>query len=354
MLGIREPILSLRRCCMELYTGFDLHSNNSYVGIIDEGGRRLWKKKLRNDPSLILETLQPFKKDIKGIVVESTYNWYWLVDRLMEEGYRLHLANPSKIEQYSGLKHADDEHDAFWLAEMLRLKILPEGFIYPKEQRPLRDLLRKRGHLVRLRTSLIVSLQNILARNIGAKMKTNHIKALKEDRVSPLLAADDDLSLAGRVSKDAIDSLTRQITAIEVVVEKKIELKKPYDLLSTMPGVGRVLALTIMMETGPIDRFADVGNYVSYCRKVPAGRFSNEKKKGTNNTKNGNKYLSWAFAEAGELARRFDPEARAYYDRKRRKTNAPIAHSALAHKLARAAFYIMRDEVPFMHEKAFA
>ncbi len=121
-----------------------------------------------------------------------------------------------------------------------------------------------------------------------------------------------------------------------------------------MPGVGRVLALTIMMEAGPIDRFADAGKYVSYCRKVPAARFSNDKKKGTNNRKNGNKHLSWAFAEAAELARRFDPKATAYYDRKRRRTNAPIAHSALAHKLARAAFYIMRDGVPFVSEKAFA
>ncbi|MGD1074886.1 MAG: transposase [Thermodesulfovibrionales bacterium] len=277
-----------------------------------------------------------------------------MVDLLMDAGYRVHLANPSRVEQYAGLKHGDDEHDAFWLAEMLRLKILPEGFIYPKTQRPPRDLLRKRGHPVRLRTSLILSLQNILARNVGTKMRANHMKALKKDRVAPLLAYDDDLSLAGRVSKDAIDSLTRQITAIEVAVEKKIDLKRPYDLLLTKPGVGRVLALTIMLETGPIHRFADVGNYVSYCRKVPAGRFSNDKKKGTNNTKNGNKYLSWAFAEAGELARRFDPLARAYYDRKQRRTNAPIAHSALSNKVARAAFYIMRDGVPFMPKKAFS
>jgi transposase len=184
---------------------------------------------------------------------------------------------------------------------------------------------------VRLRTSLIVSLQNILARNIGDKMKTNDIKALKEDRVTPLLAGNDDISLAGRVSKEAIDSLTRQIKAIEVAVEKKMDLRKPYDLLLSMPGVGRVLALTIMMERGPIGRFTKVGNYVSYCRKVPAGRFSNEKKKGTGNRKNGNKYLSWAYAEASELARRLDAESRTYHDRKRRHTNAPIAHSTLAH-----------------------
>ena len=286
-------------------------------------------------------------------MVESTYNWYWLVDLMMEEGYRVHLANPSRIEQYSGLKHGDDEDDAFWLAEMLRLKILPEGYIYPKEQRPLRDLLRKRGHLVRIRTSLIQSLQNILARNMGSKMNTHHLKSLNTDYVTPLLAGNDDLSLAGKVSKDAIDALTRQIKAIEVVVEKRIDIRRPYDLLLSLPGVGRVLALTIMMETGPIGRFREVGNYVSYCRKVPAARFSNEKKKGTTNKKNGNKYLSWAYAEAAELARRLDSEAKAYYDRKLRRTNAPVAHSALAHKLARAAYYMIRDGVPFMPERAF-
>lgn len=338
---------------MRLYTGIDLHSSNSYVGIIDEDGKRVWKKRLRNDPDLISATLSPFKEDIVDIVVESTYNWYWLVDLLIEEGYRVHLANPSGVQQYSGLKHSDDEHDAFWLAEMLRLNILPEGYIYPKAHRPLRDLLRKRGHLVRLRTSLITSLQNILARNVGSKMNANHIKALTTDHVAPLLAGNDDLSLAGRVSKEAIDVLSRQIRTIEVVVEKKIDLRKPYDLLMGMPGVGRVLALTIMMETGPIDRFPAVGNYVSYCRKVPSARFSNDKKKGIGNRKNGNKHLAWAYSEAAELARRFDSEARTYYDRKRRRTNEPIAYNALAHKLARAAYYIMKDCVPFMPEKAF-
>jgi transposase len=198
------------------------------------------EKKLRNDPNLILAALNPFREDIAGVVVESTFNWYWAVDPLIEEGYKVHLANPSRIQQYSGLKHGDDEHDAFWLAEMLRLKILPEGYIHPKKQRPLRDLLRKREHLVRVRTSLIQSLQNILARNMGTKMNTNRMKALRTDRVTPLLGGDDDLSRAGKVSKDAIDALTRQIKSIEVAVEKKMDIRRPYDLLLSMPGVGRV------------------------------------------------------------------------------------------------------------------
>jgi transposase len=354
MLKVKRPISTLRRCRMKLYTGFDLHSNNSYVAIIDEEGKRIFKKKLPNDPAVIRQTLRPLKGDIEGIVVESTYNWYWLVDLLKEEGYRVHLANPSKIQQYSGLKYSHDKHDAFWLAEMLKLGILPEGYIYPKEERPIRDLLRKRGHLVRLRTSLIVSLQNIIVRNVGSKLGANEVKALRTDRVAPLLESNKDLALAGRVSKETIDFLTRQISAIETIIEEKLQLSSPYDRLLSVPGVGKILALTIMLETGSVDRFPKVGNYVSYCRKVPAGRFSNDKKKGAGNRKSGNKYLAWAFSEAAELARRFDAQARRYFDRKLQKTNAPVAHSALAHKLARASYYIMRDGVVFMPNKAFA
>jgi transposase len=236
---------------------------------------------------------------------------------------------------------------------MLRLGILPEGYIYPKEDRPIRDLLRKRRHLVKLRTSLMVSLQNIVSRSLGGKMKTSDIKVLAEDRVTPLFAEKEDLALAGRVSKEAINSLTRQINTIEGAVEKKMDLRGPYDHLLSMAGVGRILGLTIMLETGPIERFEKVGNYASYCRKVPSTWKSNDKKKGKGNVKNGNKYLAWAFSEASDLARRFDDDARKYYDRKRKRTNDPIAHSALAHKLCRAAYYIMRDGVPFTAEKAF-
>jgi transposase len=336
-----------------LYAGSDLHGNNNLLGIVDEQGKRIFKKRLPNEPQLMLDVLKPFQEEIIGVVVESTYNWYWLVDALMEEGYKVHLANPSAIQQYSGLKHADDNHDAFWLAEMLRLGILPEGYIYPKEERSVRDLLRKRGHLVRLRTSLVISLQNILSRNLGRKVNVNDVKSLREDRITPLLEMNEDLTLAGRISKEAIDHLTHQIYKIEWVVQKKIALKEEYRYLLTLFGVGKILSLTIMLETGPIGRFPTVGDYVSYCRKVPSQWTSNGKKKGSGNSKNGNKYLAWAYSEASEFARRLYPEARAYYQRKMHKTNAAVAHSALAHKLARAAYYVMRDHVPFQPEKLF-
>jgi transposase len=339
---------------MGLYAGVDLHARNSYFALVDAAGGRVFTKRVSNDPEVIFRLLHPYKEELTGVVVESTFNWYWLVDGLMDAGFKVHLANPCAIQKYKGLKHADDESEAVWLADMLRLGILPEGYIYPREDRLVRDLLRKRMHLVKLRTSLINSLQNILARNGPVSLGAAKIKQLTEDHVSGLLDWNEDLALSGRVSKETIDYLTGQIRSIERVVEKKVQLKPEYDFLRTMPGVGAILSLTIMLETGPVDRFAKVGNYASYCRKVPVSWTSDGKKKGDANKKNGNKYLAWAFSEAAELARRFDATARAFYNRKASRTNFMIAHSALAHKLARAAYYIMRDQVPFDKEKLFA
>jgi len=338
---------------MKLYVGVDLHANNNFIAMVDRKGKRVDQKKLSNDLFVILDFLKPYQKDIVGIAVESTFNWYWVVDGLMDSDYPVHLANPSAMQPYSGLKHLDDKHDAFWLGQMLRLGILPEGYIYPKEDRPIRDLLRKRRHLVKLRTSLMVSLQNIISRNYGVKFRANEIKRLKEDRVSPLLESHPDLALAGLTSKEMIDQLTRQIQKIEGVIVQRVQLREAYRYLPTLAGVGKILALTIMLETGPIGRFADVGHYASYCRKVPSRWTSNEKTKGKGNQKNGNKYLAWAFSEAAEFARRFHVQARSYYTRKMRQTNSRVAYSALAHKLARAAYYVMKDQVPFRPEKLF-
>ncbi len=339
---------------MGLYAGVDLHARNSYFAVVDAAGVKVLTKRFSNEREVVLRVLDPYRDQVRGVVVESTFNWYWLVDGLMDAGFKVHLANPCAIEKYKGLKHADDKSDAVWLADMLRMGILPEGYIYPREDRSVRDLLRKRGHLVKLRTSLINSLQNILARNGCIRIGAAKIKQLTQDHISPLLDGDDDLALSGRVSKETIDYLTRQINNVEKVVESKVQLKEAYKLLMTMPGVGTILGLTIMLETGPIDRFAHVGKYASYCRKVPTRWISAGKGKGSGNKKNGNKYLAWAFSEAAELARRFDGTALAFYNRKATKTNFMIAHSALAHKLARAAYYIMRDGVPFDKEKLFA
>ncbi len=164
---------------MNYYVGIDLHSNNSYLAIINEKGEVKFKGKPANDVGVILKALKTFERNfIVGIVVESTFNWYWLVDALQEAGYKVHLANPSEMEQYTGLKHTDDKSDAIWLAEMLRLKILPTGYIYPREERALRDLLRKRMLLVRHRTSLLISLKGTIHNWTGDTISRSGIKKM--------------------------------------------------------------------------------------------------------------------------------------------------------------------------------
>jgi transposase len=338
---------------MALYVGIDLHSSNAYVGILDGGNRRIGQARVRNDILQVLQVLSPYGQEVQGVVVESTYNWYWLVDGLMEAGYRVHLANPAAIQQYTGLKHCDDRHDAFWLATMLKLGILPQGYIYPKEERPVRDLLRKRGHLVRLRTSLMISLQGVITRNSGCRVAGHKVKALRTNHVQPHLCGNEDLELVGSVSKECIDDLTRHIQRIERRVEERAKSKSGYEKLLTIPGVGKILALTILLESGPMERFKKVGNYASYCRKVRSRWESNGKWKGHGNIKNGNRYLAWAFSEVAEIARRYDPACQAYYERKQAKGHRMVAHAALAHKLTRAAYYVLRDHVDFCPEKLF-
>jgi transposase len=339
---------------MQLYAGIDLHASNNYLAVIDENGKRIFKQRLPNESEVILLKLGRFQEEMAGVVVESTFNWYWLVDLLQEAGYRVNLANPAAIQKYTGLKHSDDKHDAFWLAEMLRLGILPKGYIYPKEERPVRDLLRKRGHLVRLRTSLILSLQNIIVRSKSIQLNSNDIKNFRITTFESIMGSNEDLATACVISKESIDFLTERIKAVESIIEQKVKLKDQYRHLLTIPGIGKILALTIMLETGSVERFPKVGDYVSYCRKVNTKWTSNEKKKGKGNKKNGNKYLAWAFSEAAEIARRYNTQCLDWYNRKKQKANFMVAHQALAHKLARAAYCIMKENVAYMPGKLFS
>ena len=337
---------------MRVYAGIDLHSSNNYIGVIDGQDRRLYKKRLPNDLDTILSALAPFKKDLAGVVVESTYNWYWLVDGLQEHGYKVHLANPAAIKQYEGLKHTDDKWDAFWLAHMRRLNILPEGYIYPKDHRPVRDLLRRRLLFVRHRTAHLLSLQSMITRNLGTQMSGNAIKKLDGADVKELFDSPH-LVFAGENNIAVISFLTDIIKRIEKQVMSDVKLRKEFKLLMTIPGIGKILALTIMLEAGDISRFPKVGNYSSYCRCVRSERLSNGKKKGENNTKNGNRYLSWAYVEAANFAIRFCPEAQRFYQRKKAKTNGVVAIKALANKIARASYYVMRDQVAYDVSKLF-
>jgi transposase len=339
---------------MSLYGGIDLHVNNSVIVLLNEQDEVIYRKRLPNELSTILEQLAPYRTGLKGIVVESTYNWYWLVDGLMEADYRVHLANPAAIQQYNGLKYSDDHSDARWLAHLLRLAVLPEGYLYPKAERAIRDLLRKRAHLVRQHTSNVLSVQNIMARNTGARFSIKRIQALTKKELQSLLAEETQV-LAVTSSLTVLDCLRQQIKMLEKTVHQRLHRTPSYEQLLTVQGIGTILAQTIALETGDIRRFPTVGNYASYCRCVDSTKLSNGKRKGTGNVKNGNPYLAWAYMEAAQFALRFQPEAQRFYQRKLAKSrnNTILARKSVAHKLSRACYYIMRDRMPFEATKAF-
>ena len=337
---------------MKLYCGIDLHSNNSVIVILDEVDKVVYQKRLTNDLATILKQLSVYKSKITAIAIESTFNWYWLVDGLMEAGYAIKLVNTAAVQTYSGLKHTDDKDDARWLAHLMRLGILPTGYIYPKEDRAVRDLLRKRSQLVRQSTTNILSLQNILARNTSQSLSSYRIKKLNDEEAEKLLD-NPTITLALKSNLNVIRCLQSSITEIEVTVLKQTRARAEFKKLLTVSGIGKILGLTIMLESGDMSRFAKVGNFSSYCRCVKSERLSNGKKKGENNRKNGNKYLAWAFIEAANFAIRYNDNVKSFYQKKKAKTNGIIATKAVANKLARACYHVLRDQVPFDVEKAF-
>jgi transposase len=334
------------------YCGIDLHSNNSVVVISDEEDRLLCERRLPNDLAQIVAVLAPYREELVGVVVESTYNWYFLVDGLMDAGYRVHLAHPSAIKKYEGLKYSGDFADAAYLAHLLRLGLLAEGYIYPREERAARDLARKRMQLVRCCTAQILSIENIVARQTGGRMKSLAIKQLTAKQVKAL-GFMPDVTLAVECNRAVSQVLQERIEMLERRLQERVKLRSEYRLLKTVPGIGEVLATTIMLETGTVARFAQVGNFSSYCRCVNSLRESNNKKKGEGNAKNGNKYLSWAFVEAANFALRYCPQAKSFYERKRRKTNRIVALKAVAHKLARACYHMLREQKPFEVNRCF-
>jgi transposase len=332
--------------------GLDLHSNNVMIGVINQDGKRVAHRKLDCDLKQVVEFLAPLKPQLQSMAVESTFNWYWLVDGLRARGYSIDLANPAKIEQYSGIKHADDKDDAYYLAELQRLKILPQAYVYDPQLRPVRDLLRRRSGLVHQRTALLLSFKSLYVRTTGEQLNLSEAKKLEPKEASKLYEHPAN-QLIAQVQAEHIQALDKSIRRIEKAVLGCAREIPMYEKLLTIPGVGRILALTITMEVGDIQRFKSDGDFASYCRMVDARHLSNGKCKAQNNQKCGNKYLAWTFIEAANFSRRYDESCRRWYDRKAAKTSKIIATKALGCKLAKAAWHVMAGPCDYEAKRMF-
>jgi len=324
---------TMRRPKDKLMAGMDLHSNNVMIGVINQDGVRVAHRKLDCDLKAVVEFLKPFKGQLQSTAVESTFNWYWLVDGLREAGYPIDLA-------------------AYHLAELQRLKILPKAHVYDPELRPVRDLLRRRTGLVHQRTALLLSFKSLHARTTGQKLDLSEAKKMEPKEAAKLYQHPAN-QLIAQVQAEHMQALDKSIRRIEQAVLGCARELPLYERLLSIPGIGRILGMTITMEVGDIGRFKTDGDFASYCRTVDARRLSNGKPKADNNRKCGNKYLAWAFVEAANFSRRYDEECRRWYDRKAARTSKVIATKALACKLAKAAWHVMARQCDYDPQRMF-
>lgn len=325
------------------YCGADQQGNNVFVTLCDGEGKRVMERRVKASLAAVNTALAPHWDRVKQVPVESTYNWYWFVDGLRSQGRDVRLANPAKMDQYSGLKVSDDASDEGWIAEQMRLGILPESYVYPPEVRPIRDALRRRMLIVWQRTQTLLSLESLFARQALSCPRVDELKSWTGAEVDGLK-----LDAFTRLQVESLLSVLRQLDQvahrIESAVQQAVKPRGEYERIQQVPGIGPVLGLVVVLESGDFGRFASSGDYASYCRTVKSERRSNDKKKGQNNRKNGNRYLAWAFGEAAVYAIRFYPRIAAWYEHKKLRRNRPVAMKALACKLSKAAWYVMQGK----------
>ena len=337
------------------YSGIDLSARDSHLCVVDENLSIHLQQKAANELPHIAHLLDPFKPDLQ-IVVESTFNWYWLVDGLQALGFDVSLAHTLGLAMITHAKVKTDRRDAFTLAKLLRAGLIPTAYIYPASIRPVRDLLRRRLKVVSLRSQEYGSLRQLLLREGLLSNSRNQIKLAQDDDLNewfsnPLVV----ISASHQLERIAL--LSGQIAQLEQQILDLTRDKADYKRLLEIAGIGKILALTILYEVGEISRFKDVRHFSSYCRLVPGVAQSGAVSRRGRATKQGNRYLKSAFNQAAVAAVRSYPTIKRCYQRhlQRHRGSARklVAYNVIAHKLAQAVYQVLKQGVDYKQELLF-
>ncbi len=340
------------------YCGIDLGSSKTQVCIIDDDERVLTNTKVSSDIGSVLTVLQEYSPDNVKIVAESTFNWDWLVDGLRDQGYSIILAHTLGMHAITYAKVKTDRRDARTLAKLLRGGMIPEAYACPKEIRDVRDILRSRWNLVADRAKEYRSQRLLLYRQGRWDHNLSDIKSLTcED--AAWLSASPDLSCIGRHSLERVELLSRQIDEVEGLLVNRMadRYATAYRHIKTLPGIGITLGQTMILETGEIVRFKDSRRYSSYCRVVPGCANSCDRQRRGRNSKQGNRYLKWAFMHAAMKAVQWDDQFKQLHQRyasRHQGSGGKIkAYNTVAQRMAQVVFHILRDGVPYQPELLF-
>ncbi len=329
------------------YCGVDLHSRTLYLCIVGQDGVVLLHRSLPCDPARFLLAIAPFREDLV-VAVECVYSWYWLADLCAREGIAFVLGHALYMKAIHGAKAKSDRIDSGKIAVLVRGGLMPVAYAYPADMRATRDLMRRRLLFVRQRGSLLAHVQithhqyNVDPPGKRITYRSNREglgEGFEDSSVRHSIAAD--LALA--------DHYEVTIGELELAVLRQARIHDPnaLALLTSVPGIGKVLALTILYEIHDISRFPSVRDFASYSRLVKCERSSAGKSLGSGGNKIGNAYLKWAFSEAAVLFIAKSEQGRTVLTRLERKYGKPKALSVLAHKLGRAVYYMLARKQAF-------
>jgi transposase len=331
----------------KFYCGVDLHAKTMYLCILDSEGKIVLHKNIRSKPGVFLKTIKPFREDIV-VAVECLFLWYWIADLCSDEGIPFVLGHALYMKAIHGGKAKNDRVDSYKIATLLRGGMFPMSYVYPKEMRSTRDLLRRRTHLMRKRSELLSHIQNT---NYQYNLPDIEKKISRKSNRKGLLDRFSDKSVRKSMALDLklLDNYDELLPRLEheISLIAKGHDADAYFRIRSVPGIGRILGLTILYEIGDINRFPTVGDFVSYSRLVKSAKESGGKRYGTSGSKIGNVHLKWAFSEAAVLFLRRNPRARAYRDKLARKHGKAKSMSILSHKLARAVYFILKRKDVF-------
>jgi transposase len=332
------------------YCGIDLHARSMYVCILSHDGEILVHRNMKAAPEPFLKAIAPYRDGLV-VAVECIFTWYWLADLCAQEGIPFVLGHALYMKAIHGGKAKNDKIDSQKIAALLRGGMLPQAYAYPAEMRATRDLLRRRTHLMRKRAELLAHVQNTNSQynlpEIGKKIayKANR-EGVAERFTDPAVQKTIEVDLA------LITYYDQLLSDLELSI---LQTAKHHDantlyLLQTVPGIGKILSLVLLYEIHQIDRFPRVQDFASYCRLVKCAKESAGKRLGTAGTKIGNAHLKWAFSEAAVLFLRNNPAGQRLLARWEKKHDKGKALSILAHKLARAVYYMLKRKVAFDKE----
>ena len=346
-LSPRRLVMKFYNQQRQFYCGVDLHATAMYVCIIDHDGKILLHKNFQcKDTHVFLEALAPYRESLV-VACESTFNWYWLADLMQEQKIEFLLGHALYMKAIFVAKVKSDAIDSEKIARLIRGGTFPLAHVYPKEFRATRDLLRRRSFFVRRRAEALTHIQQVHYQHNQALSKNIKYKANQEGLGDNLPSPHSKLIV--NIDLELIEAYTLQIKRLETELVRcaKLHHFQSYYRLTTIPGVGAMISLTLIHEIESIARFESVGKFLSYCRLVKGSHSSAGKKLGAPGGKIGNPFLRWAFGEAIQLLKRESKEVLEYARRLEKKHGKARATNTLAVKLGRSIYYMLRNDTAF-------